>query len=62
MVNWNERSLADDGKYIRAVFRGALEARKEGLRVHVCLYTLAHVLSVHACHQAFSCGEGNLDS
>ena len=45
MVNWSEKSLTDDEKYIREVFQGSLEAKKEGLPVHVCLYTLAHLLS-----------------
>ena len=61
MVNWSEKSLTDDEKYIRAVFQGPLEAKKEGLPVHVCLYTLAHLLSIHNCCQGLVCVEVSLD-
>lgn len=61
MVNWSEKSLTDDEKNNRAVFCGTLEAKKEGLPVHVCLYTLAHLLSIHTCCQGPICVEGSLD-
>lgn len=61
LISGEQRSWVDNGKYIIAIFYGALKAREDGLTACtcVCKYICTYVICTHTESGAYKCREGN---